>query len=478
MNTQYLFKLLAVLVLLTVSSNGYAQFQLTARFVPKTANSLVMVRADEIADSDIAKKEKWRSERIKAFNSGMTFIPPTANRLLLAAQLDFDTFEPIWQVSVLEDCQAIDIVKVSERLRGNLESIEGSKAVVLPNDAYLVKINDNTIASMSPANRQMTVRWLRSTRNSVMNLSDYLTRAVKFADANADVIVAFDLEGVADRAEIVKNLRDSGIVPAHDLDAVADSLQTIEGVTLGITINDNVTGAISIDFGSDATPLSSYGKELFLAYLRHNGFMIDDFENWKLQTSGNKLLLSGAMSKTGVRQVSTLIEHPLETEFTNSEYSGDEGPDMKTRSVQYFRSVQTLINEMDKKNAQALDTYARWFEKYARKIDSISSLNVDPEVLDYGRYVADSFLDISGVLMGAKLKKVGDRQQYQDYGWSYSNRWGWGSSFTVDNTRARQQAGSKAKLEGANQAREIMREVQSRTGEVRQQMTSKYQIDF
>jgi ABC-2 type transport system ATP-binding protein len=92
--------------------------------------------------------------------------------------------------------------------------------------------------------------------------------------------------------------------------------------------------------------------------------------------------------------------------------------------------------------------------------------------------IADSFLDISGVLMGAKLKKVGERQQYQDYGWSYQNRWGWGSSFSVDNTRRRQQVGSKAKLEGANQAREIMREVTSRTGEVRQQMTSKYQIDF
>ena len=60
---------------------------------------------------------------------------------MIAAQMDYEYMEPIWQVTVFEKSgEAIDIVKVSEEIKGNLEDIDGMKAVVLPNDAYLVQV--------------------------------------------------------------------------------------------------------------------------------------------------------------------------------------------------------------------------------------------------------------------------------------------------------------------------------------------------
>ena len=81
------------------------------------------------------------------------------------------------------------------------------------------------------------------------------------------------------------------------------------------------------------------------------------------------------------------------------------------------------------------------------------------------------------MLLGANLQKVQDRQAYQDYSWSYNNGWDRGGAYW-NNTRARQQVGARERMRGANLAKEVMREVESKTGQVRQSMTRKYNIQF
>ena len=180
---------LAVFAIPTVT----AQFQKTSKWVPDEANTLVMVRVKQVIGSDIASKEKWSSDRTKAFQSGASFIPPWADRLLIASHTDFQYFEPAWRVVVYEQSRnEIEISKVSQRVGGNIESISGKDAILLPNDAYLVEADTQTLVSMAPANRQATARWLRDSMASKSRLSDYLAAAVRFADKNADVIAAFD----------------------------------------------------------------------------------------------------------------------------------------------------------------------------------------------------------------------------------------------------------------------------------------------
>lgn len=45
-----------------------------------------------------------------------------------------------------------------------------------------------------------------------------------------------------------------------------------------------------------------------------------------------------------------------------------------------------------------------WFERYARKIDNLPILNVDPEMLDYGVFVADSLRQSETVMKGIGAK--------------------------------------------------------------------------
>ena len=471
------------------SLNAQAQFDDAAKWVPQSANTLVMVRTQEIFKSELAQKEYWQAKRSAAFKAGAGFLPPDTKRLLMGAQLDFEHMEPIWEVAVFEKAgDALSIVDVSERVKGNLDSVDGNPAIVLPNDSFLVKVNDSTLAAMTPANRQMTSRWVRSSKVGRMNLSDYLSQAVQFADDNADVIVAFDLHDAISSERIKERLASGGVIKKENIDSIAKTLTTIRGLTLGITINDKITGAIKIDFTGSPAMLASSGKAVLLSALKRNGLMVDDFENWDMQVKPKELLLTGALSSEGMRQVGSLIEHPLVVDFTGSAGAGSAGAevDMKTRSIQYFTNVEQLAGELRNRSAKGLDTYAKWFDKYAREIEKLSVLNVDPVVVDYGQYVASSFRDISGSLLDSNYQKNVEQQQFSDtepYGYQWSGNgsyWGRYSNNSMynQNTRNRQIAGGRAREAGANRAKAIVREIDAETAKVRNEMSKKYNTNF
>ncbi len=495
MNTTKQFRLMAMIIAVSLISavNVDAQFEESAKWVPESANALVLVNAEKILQSEIAIKERWKSDRSKRFQSGATFLPPTTKRLLLAAQLDYEYMEAIQQVAVFEKSGAkIDILPLSKQVGGNIEKIGDYDAVLLPNDAYLVKIDGDTLVSMTPANRQVTSRWLRSRNVATMSLSPYLTEAANFAAQNADVIVAFDLTDVIHPETVKSRVEESGLCSEDQVGDVCKDLASIRGLTLGITINDKITGAIKIDFTGSPAVIGGgeMGKEILIRVLEKNGIMIEDFRKWDVQVTGNQIRLGGPISRMGLRQISTLIEHPLAADFNTESGGGQNTVDMKTRSMQYFGAVQKLTEELRHKDFKAMTTYAKFFDKYARQIDNMSVLNVDPVVLSYGTYVADSFRSVSGGLLDVNLQKVRDRQTYApgsaNYhgrgsysNWNgYTSRYGWGWSSNNQDTRNRQRVSGEARLKGEILGKEIMSDVAAHGAEVRAQMSEKYQADF
>jgi hypothetical protein len=91
--------------------------------------------------------------------------------------------------------------------------------------------------------------------------------------------------------------------------------------------------------------------------------MIPDFQNWEMQVKGNRLLMMGPLSEMGLRQIGSLIEHPLVPDFLADESAGSSQVDMKTRSMQYFGAIQTLSEELRNEKFQAMTTYAKFFSK-------------------------------------------------------------------------------------------------------------------
>ncbi|MFO0260173.1 MAG: hypothetical protein ACK53V_00980, partial [Planctomycetota bacterium] len=131
-----------------------AQFEPLVKWIPETANSVVVVRSEDIFKSDLARQEKWLQEYEKAYAAGLEFLPTSVDRYVIASQVDYQFLQPLWTVSVYEKKgEPINLTEVTDRLGGNLDLLSGFDAVNLRSDVFLVKLQPNLAASMAPANR-------------------------------------------------------------------------------------------------------------------------------------------------------------------------------------------------------------------------------------------------------------------------------------------------------------------------------------
>ncbi len=468
--------------MLTLVGQTYGQFESAAKWVPDGANMLALVQGKKIFDSKLSKQEGWKTDQIKAFKSGAAFLPATIERVLISAQMDLDTLQPVWKVSVLEKYgPEVNIANVSEKTNGTIENINGKDAVALPNDTYFVQVDDTTLAVMTPANRQATGRWLNSKASPAITLSKYLNKAVSFADDNADIVIALDMEHVLDLGTTAQKLKMGGFANDNDLKPVAEALSKIQGLMLGITVNDKITGALRLDFDSNVAILKPYAKQIIMQVLGRRGATIDDLANWSQTESGNSIVFAGPMSESGFRQVLSLFRHSIQHDII-TQSPGDQTDtqaDPGTRSKQYFSKLESIVTELSTiQQGRALNTYAKFFEQYASEIDGWSILGVDDDLAKFGTYVSDNCRDCAGVLRDAQFTKSNQQAANNADRWGTYGYGGYAYGYNWNYNSQRRAIGTQQNNAGAEAARDILRNVGKQMAELRRALTTKYKIDF
>jgi len=508
-------------------------FEQMIRRVPETANALVLVDADRVFASPVAQEEKWQDDRAERFAAGLTAIPPKANRVVIAAQFDFEFMQPIWEFALVESEKPALLSTVAREFGGVLDKVVGMPAVRLPDDAFIVELSEHLRGAMTPANRQQTSRWVALANH---NLSPYLTEAATFADKAAHVIMAFDTTGAMSADEVKTRmganmdiykdiLKDSPVEPQE----LAELLAGMQGVTLGITFTDRAYGSMKIDFSSDATKLEPIAKPLLLAILAHRGAMIEDFNDWTLQVKGTQIFLKGQLSSSGVMRLSSLIELPThviaapntEQQTAASENTQTTPPTVAQSTQEYFKRTEGILQDLrrHKGEAKTIGTIGLWFGNYANKIDRLPMLNVDPEMLDYGSYLSSQLRNCSQTIKGVGIQQRPAEIEagraaggggisanvYGYAGWGGYGRYGnfnaWGSGADYVAARmagngaahsmfmasqaamrteqaARVQVRSQLRAQGASTVQGILAQVEEATAKVRREMTQKYQVNF
>ena len=213
--------------------------------------------------------------------------------------------------------------------------------------------------------------------------------------------------------------------------------------------------------------------------------MIDDIESWTVTTGPTEIRLSGPLSSEGLRQIGGLIHQPLHDDFTGAGSSSlGDAPEanMATKTLQYWGDVQHVVKMIRRKDVSQLNTYSKWFNRYAREIDGISVLGVDPVMVDYGTYVANTFRDVSGGLDDSDLSRARNiaSQGFSGPGSrSFNYGYGYGTISSRNYTRnSRRTAGTISTMAGKDNAMKVLRELASESAKVSRAMTEKYQMNF
>lgn len=474
----------------------HAQFSDLIRRVPPGANAIIAINLQKALNSPLAKKEGWKQDRQKAFDSGMVLLPPSSDQLLMAAQMDLEYMQPQWEVTLLNVSRKPNLPEVATRWGGTMDNLNGRSAVVLPQDTYIVEFGEVMVGAMTPANRQSVGRWLREIdSNQGGQLSSYLQQAFDYANkGGTPIIMALDLQDVVSpeiakqRLQNMKCIKDANV----DVDQLAKTISTVKGVTLGITINQRVFGRLKVDFSEDCSDLADIAKPLLLEILEKNGSTIDEFYDWKPEVKGNTASIGGYLNRNGLRRLLSFIDSPAAIGETAPPASSGKDPESLTlaSSQQYFKSVSTLLDDLREKpkrnEAKTWGQVGGWLDRYSRKIDKLPMVNVDPELLDYGAYVSDTLRRASD-----SLKNIAGRSRVREVntvetsgGYAYrGGRWGGYGAYGYGYDRyATQQARTAARTEervsGTRNARDIMRDIETATSEVRREMVKKYNADF
>lgn len=469
------------------------EFKELAARVPDTANVIALFNVNRALQRQGTSSANWRAEYEDAFRAGRVFLPPGASRCAAAAQLEMGTLQPLWEITLVDYEHEPDLTRIAAQNQTRVEIVAGAPAVFLRDDLCLVQLGPRRLAAFSPGNRQEIARWIKRTADKKeVTLSPYLQSALQYEEQGADVILAIDFEDAVDPQLIRQSLLDSPTVRESrlDVDRVAELLKSAQGLLFGIRMGDKNQGKLRIDFRGDPSFLGEAAQPLLAELVSKFGAKIADLGEWTAVVERQRVSLSGPLSPGGLRRITSLVEPrsaAIQTAAPAQATAGAKtakppadskldkaagGSEVAYASRQYFRSIQTLLDDLhaDVKNSVTIAQSGVWMQKYARQIDGLPTLNVDPDALNYGAYVSLELREASAAVKGIGITSAARRSAIYDSGYSYYDR-----NYT---DAARRQVNAEARAAGATSAVDIMNEIDKAAGNVRRTMTERYKIEF
>lgn len=492
------------------------EFQDLVSQIPRSANAVVLLNMEKAYNSPLGVKENWRRQIEKAFDAGLIRVPPHAKRFVIASQIDSATKEPVWESAVIEFDEEISMRDVAMRFRGTLDKIEGLPALLMPNDTYLVQLGPATIGAMGPGERQAVLRWIRDIQKKPPPpLSPYLQKAAVYSDeAGSEIIMALDLEGVMSFERVGKYLK------AHEqqvkewnasLGPLTELLSNLRGIRIGVRIGEQPSGKIVADLHTDTTMAAPFAKPLMIQVLSDTGALINDLESWTGRASGSEISLAGNFSKSGLRELMSVVDVPVAEDTFSKAAAGKATAGGKATGAgkepaatspgelneaeitrQYFKKVTGMFSDLknDMGNLVTLAQSQLFYDKYARKIERLPMLNVDEEMLDYGTFVANalrqatSSVKTMGIQSGVRQASVSTSDYsgsgYSGYGYGSFGWYGRGDPYADVKAAGNQKRiiRSEEKAVMATKTQQIREQVIAATNDIRRKMTKKYQIEF
>jgi len=493
--------------------------------VPSSANAVVILNLERIKASPMGVRLGWREKIEEAFNSGMIRVPPKATRFVMASQIDFEFKTPNWEFAVADLEIAPPMERIAKEYGGTPDTLDGLPAVVLPNDAFAVQLGPNTLAAMAPANRQNVLRWLREMQSPTrVPLPDYLEKAAGYSDvAKTEIVMALDLQGVFPQERISHYLRSKTFLDEAKVDRkeLVSLLAGIRGVRIGVRIDEKPLARISVDFLDPVKLSPEIAKRVLLEALADAGARIEELEQFKAGVDRTNIWLQGYLSDGGLRRLLSVVDSPAPTEVaaptrevkSKVQPKGQPKPKAKEvspgevvedavqTSVKYFKTITTYFNDLrtDMRNRQTIAQSQVYFDRYARKIERLPMLNVDPELLDYGAFVCQSLRELAGSVRTTGAEQaVATRNVtasspgvYNTGSYGYGRAGYYGASGFYGNY-ARYDARATLKWEGsqrrmvraqtntaiAGATEEVKQQVAEATAGIRRKMTEKYQTEF
>lgn len=465
-----------------------SDFKTLIQKVPRGANAICVIDVDATLDSPLAKSDGWQSRFDQGALERPMYLPPEADKVVVAAQLDEARgLVRAWEVALMGLKSPMPISLVARAEGGYTDKVNGVNVAWVPSDAYFIEMDANTLGLLAPADRQVISRWAeRRQSGGGMEISDYLGVAAAAVGKGPQAVLALDTTDAIQPHRVRSRLEQSEFVKANNLqvDQLVTLISNLQGVVLQITFTDKAQATAQIDFAVPVTLSESVARGLVLQALQDLQMEIPGTENWECAVSGKAIVLTGDLNESALRRVFSLMEIPT-TKFSSLKDSNVEeasGDDMARNSLAYFKSVDALLKDL-KQKAGSANSDAYWIDRYATKIDRLPILHVDDELLEYGEKLSETLRVMSGTRKMTNLQGgAASRGALADGGAGYvDNGYGYGNyTYSTPKTRERNAGMARANAAAAGTVTKVQgwTLIDNATVEIRRTMTKRYNMEF
>lgn len=483
-----------LILLLAVFSVGlmpraYAEspFEALLKPVQKDANVLVLVDAERIRRSDFAKSV-FDSEGDAAATKQVVSRSEISQLLVAAHVRGFRESMIDWQTAVLQLNDEPSVAGVAASYSGSIDKVGPTEYAVLPYGAIAVATGKKVLTVLTPAEQQQVTRTVRlASSTKPVPPSEFVSSCLTELGPKTQALIAVDLEGMFSGSQIV------GYV--HDCETFRDRkdqrssaitiLETLKTLMVRVRFGSDVRAELVLTFSQDIPDIAPWAASLVREVLSDTGAWISDAENWTARQEDRRLVLEGPLSLSGLRTLFSLVDSPTDVP-TAYQPGAVKTPEEQRKlaakaSLTRFRACDKLVEDLkkdDRARTARVGESALWFDRYAKQIETLPSLNVDPEVLAYCDDVVLR-LRVQATRYRMASGRISQQSSTPNFFWGYFNNY-YGNTYTTwtrtesDEDRTRRYERASSAMDRAEQFQAI-----SEAGvKVRRAMTEKYQVEF
>ncbi len=473
MSAAYPIRVLAVLTALTLCQVADSQEPKLAELLersPSPANAIAYTHFPSLlklmAD---AKMQSQLTERVE--------------EVWLVSELDTGSLTPRWEAGYGKLKRKITVNDLATAVGGYVDEIADREVVWTPRQSYLVPVGDQSIGFLRPANRSVLAQWLDPSIN--VNYSGYLVEQAKQPESYLSLMIAVDLKDAFSPLPIEDRIADFQSLKSQSPKTVASILASVKGISIIIGRRSLAECILTVEFEKSPASLVPIANQLLGEILDRNGTAAPEVLSWKVKVDGGRLSFQGPIleeSLLGLIGIFTLhgeaagVASSLGDRVTLSKSASDQTAYI---TKNYFDQVLTVIERVRKNQAQTTGSRAKWNDQQARRIDEMGTLNVDPQIVDYGFQVANLLrgdaqtIRSVNISAGQQKAREGAYRGPTYYGGYYSGYYGGYAA-------AANQRVTSAVARGNAYAdyTQTLTTIDKMTADIRRAMTEKYKIQF
>lgn len=395
----------------------------------------------------------------------------------IASDIDLSVLQPNWEIGYVTGNGKMEAQELSKMTRGYVDTIAGKSVVWSQQQSYLIPMPDGSLGVVRPADRKLVGRWLKKEKSN--SVASYLQKHSRQDTKFISMMIAVDLEDAFSAVAIQQRIETLSSLKGTDTAAIANTLASIQGVRVIVGRKNLDECIISMDFGSSPEKLLPVAKEFFVELLARNSSSVPESSGWKSTMDGNTISFRGTITAKTIddmlgiftlqRQASDLQQN------TSSSQVGETSESIQFEATKaYYEKTANILKRVRDYSADNTGDRAQWNGRMARRIDELPTLNVDPEVIEYGVKVSQGLRGNMVALQTTNISTYANAIQNGAASVSYG---GYNGGYYND-ANAPYQYRQLAQAQGNYSYRELIGQLDQLEADMRRKLTAKYKVQF